>query len=165
MLDAVTALNEFRAARQMGLKTFALWRLGTEDPSLWSIWDRPERQGRAKKLTDIPPGDDVDSDGEGDILRITGKPHMGSRTIDMDSDDWTVTDEHMTKYPQPYTIQYSGYKKGELALSFRRWSRSHMDAEDSRHSQRRTSKLPSLSLAKQAEDNIGLLRRDSGRRP
>ncbi|HEV2276077.1 MAG TPA: glycosyl hydrolase family 18 protein, partial [Acidobacteriaceae bacterium] len=41
MLDSVTALNEMRAARQMGLQAFALWRLGSEDPSLWSIWDHP----------------------------------------------------------------------------------------------------------------------------
>ena len=32
-------LNEMRAARQLGLQTFALWRLGSEDHSLWKIWD------------------------------------------------------------------------------------------------------------------------------
>src|ERR1700683_488340 len=41
MLDAVTALNELRAARQMGVQTIALWRLGREDASLWAIWDHP----------------------------------------------------------------------------------------------------------------------------
>ena len=40
-LDAVTVLNEMRAARELGLQTFALWRLGEEDSSLWNIWDRP----------------------------------------------------------------------------------------------------------------------------
>ena len=40
-LDAVTALNEMRAARTLGIKTFALWRLGSEDRSLWKIWDLP----------------------------------------------------------------------------------------------------------------------------
>ncbi len=47
MLDAVTTLNELRAARQMGLQTFALWRLGMEDPSLWAIWDHPSNIGGA----------------------------------------------------------------------------------------------------------------------
>ncbi len=47
-LDGVTALNELRAARQMGLRTFALWRLGSEDSSLWSIWDHPEQCRRTK---------------------------------------------------------------------------------------------------------------------
>ena len=40
-LDAVTVLNEMRAARELGLQTFALWRLGYEDSSLWNIWDKP----------------------------------------------------------------------------------------------------------------------------
>ena len=40
-LDAVTALNQMRAARELGISTFALWRLGSEDRSLWQIWDQP----------------------------------------------------------------------------------------------------------------------------
>ena len=40
-LDAVTALNQMRAAREVGIRTFALWRLGSEDRSLWKIWDNP----------------------------------------------------------------------------------------------------------------------------
>ena len=40
-LDAVTALNAMRAAQTLGIQTFALWRLGGEDRSLWRIWDVP----------------------------------------------------------------------------------------------------------------------------
>src|SRR5208283_4063829 len=40
-LDGVTILNQLRAARALGLQTFALWRLGEEDSSLWSVWDKP----------------------------------------------------------------------------------------------------------------------------
>ena len=40
-LDAVTSLNQMRAARAMGISTFALWRLGSEDRSLWAVWDQP----------------------------------------------------------------------------------------------------------------------------
>jgi len=35
-LDGVTLLNEMRAARGLGLQTFALWRLGSEDRAMWS---------------------------------------------------------------------------------------------------------------------------------
>jgi spore germination protein YaaH len=38
-LDGVTILNELRVARWMGVQTFALWRLGEEDSSLWNVWD------------------------------------------------------------------------------------------------------------------------------
>src|SRR5208337_40878 len=40
-LDAVTALNQMRGARELGINTFALWRLGSEDRSLWAVWDKP----------------------------------------------------------------------------------------------------------------------------
>jgi peptidoglycan-N-acetylglucosamine deacetylase len=159
MLDAVTSLNEIRAARQMGLQTFALWRLGSEDPSLWSIWDHPEAKDAPQQLRNIPPGDDVDADGEGDILRITGEPHSGRRTIDMDSDNWTVTDEHIETYAQPYTIQYYGYKPKEVALSFDdgpdpNWTPKILDIL-----KKENAKGTFMIIGEQAEDNIGLLRR------
>ena len=40
-LDGVTALNQMSAAQSLGIDTFALWRLGSEDRSLWAIWDKP----------------------------------------------------------------------------------------------------------------------------
>ena len=77
------------------------------------------------------------TDGDGDILRITGEPHPGSRTIDMDSYNWTVTDEHMLTYPSPYTIEYYGYKPGVVALSFDDGPDPNVDAQDPGHSQTR----------------------------
>ncbi len=159
MLDAVTALNELRAARQMGLQTFALWVLGTEDPSLWAIWDHPSNLGAPQLLKQIPPGDDVDYDGDGDILRITGEPHPGSRTIDMDSYNWTVTDEHMLTYPSPYTIEYYGYKPGVVALSFDdgpdpTWTPKILDIlkEKGVHG-------TFMMIGEQAQDNVSLMKR------
>ena len=45
MLDGVTCYNEERAAERYGVRGTALWRLGTEDPSLWTTWDtiHPDR--------------------------------------------------------------------------------------------------------------------------
>ena len=50
MLDGVTAYNELRAAERVGVQGTALWRLGSEDPSIWPIWDakRPDDAARAK---------------------------------------------------------------------------------------------------------------------
>ncbi len=59
-LDAVTALNEMRAARDAGIRTFALWRLGSEDRSLWAIWDNPTDKNAEQKLKNVPAGQDVD---------------------------------------------------------------------------------------------------------
>ena len=59
-LDGVTLLNELRAARQLGLSTFALWRLGEEDSSLWNVWDKPSDPGSLQALAIVQPGHDVD---------------------------------------------------------------------------------------------------------
>ncbi|HEX3435230.1 MAG TPA: polysaccharide deacetylase family protein, partial [Pseudacidobacterium sp.] len=117
-LDGVTALNELRSARQMGLKTFALWRLGEEDSSLWSIWDHPSAANAPQLLKDVPPGHDVNTEGEGDILRMSSRPQRGARTISMDADNFTVTDEEMTTLPRSYTVQQYGYQPNKVALSF-----------------------------------------------
>ena len=159
MLDAVTALNELRAARQMGVQTIALWRLGREDPSLWSIWDHPSDVKAPQLLKQVPPGEGVVSDGDGDILRITGEPHPGTRTIDMDSYNWTVTDEHMLTYPAPYTIEYYGYKPGVVALSFDdgpdpKWTPKVLDAL-----KKENVKGTFMMIGEQAQDNVSLMQR------
>ena len=76
-LDGVSLLDEMRAARALGLQTFALWRLGEEDSSLWSIWDKPSAPESLQALGSVQPGHDVDTEGEGDILRVTGLPQHG----------------------------------------------------------------------------------------
>jgi cellulose synthase/poly-beta-1,6-N-acetylglucosamine synthase-like glycosyltransferase/peptidoglycan/xylan/chitin deacetylase (PgdA/CDA1 family)/spore germination protein YaaH len=159
MLDAVTALNELRAARQMGLQTFALWRLGKEDPSLWSIWDHPNNPAAPQSLKKVPPGDDVVTDGEGDILHINGEPHPGSRTIDMDSYNWTVTDEHMLTYPSPYSIEFYGYKPNTVALSFDDgpdplWTPKVLDVL-----KQKKVKATFLMIGEEAQDNVSLMKR------
>ena len=80
-LDGVTLLNEMRAARELGLQTFALWRLGSEDSSLWNVWDKPSNPESLQDLGSVQPGHDVDAEGEGDILRVTGLPQPGKRTV------------------------------------------------------------------------------------
>ena len=55
-LDAVTALNQMRAAQTLGIQTFALWRLGAEDRSLWRVWDVPGEAGRTRPVERCPSG-------------------------------------------------------------------------------------------------------------
>jgi cellulose synthase/poly-beta-1,6-N-acetylglucosamine synthase-like glycosyltransferase/peptidoglycan/xylan/chitin deacetylase (PgdA/CDA1 family)/spore germination protein YaaH len=123
-LDAVTALNQMRVARALGLETFALWRLGSEDETLWHIWDKPLKADPSKDLADISPGLDVDTEGDGDILRVTGRPRNGHRTIVMDDDATipqpylSVVSEKMDSYPLPYTLTQYGYHPKKIAITF-----------------------------------------------
>ena len=123
-LDAVTVLNEMRAARVLGIQTYALWRLGSEDNSLWKIWDTPIRANPVQDVAEIDPGYDVDTVGDGDILRITRKTQTGKRVVTMDDDGAvppqyrSITEETMTSYPLSYTVEQTGYHADEVALSF-----------------------------------------------
>ena len=159
-LDGVTALNEMRDARQMGLRTFALWRLGEEDPSLWNIWDDPEAANAPQKLSVVPPGQDVNTEGEGDILRVVGLPRPGQRTIEMDSDDFNIIDEDMVHLPHSYTLEQYGYHPHELALSFDdgpdpTWTPKILDVLEKYH-------VPAtfMIIGEEGQNNIGLIRRE-----
>jgi cellulose synthase/poly-beta-1,6-N-acetylglucosamine synthase-like glycosyltransferase/peptidoglycan/xylan/chitin deacetylase (PgdA/CDA1 family) len=123
-LDAVTVLNEMRAARALGIQTFALWVLGQEDNSLWKIWDQPLHADPVKDLAAVEPGYDVDTEGEGDILHITRSMQTGHRVVTMDDDDSVpleyraINGETMESYPLSYTVNQTGYNPKEVALSF-----------------------------------------------
>jgi len=117
-LDAVTALNHMRAAQMLGIQTFALWRLGGEDRTLWRIWDIPGDANSAAKLRDVPPGEDVDMEGQGEILRIEDRPKHGTRDLTIDPDTNLITDENFQDLPEPYRVGRYGYSRKEVALTF-----------------------------------------------
>src|SRR6202522_2449730 len=117
-LDAVTALNEMRAAQTLGLQTFALWRLGSEDRSLWRVWDMPGEANAFERLKDVPPGQDVDMEGEGEILHIEAKPADGERDLTIDQPTGLIDGESFKSLPQPYRVARYGFSKDELSLTF-----------------------------------------------
>ncbi len=118
-LDGVTALNQMRAAHALGIDTFALWRLGSEDRSLWAVWDKPFEVGATTRLDAVPPGQDVDDEGSGEIIRIQSKPSPGERTITVDPDTHLVSDEIFKTLPMPYVVDmYGGTQQKKVALTF-----------------------------------------------
>jgi peptidoglycan-N-acetylglucosamine deacetylase len=117
-LDAVTALNQMRAAQILGIQTFALWRLGSEDRSLWKVWDVPGEADATEKLKDVPPSDDVDMEGNGEIFRIEAKPANGVRYIEIDKDTAFITDENLDPLPQPWRVARYGYNPDRVAITF-----------------------------------------------
>jgi cellulose synthase/poly-beta-1,6-N-acetylglucosamine synthase-like glycosyltransferase/peptidoglycan/xylan/chitin deacetylase (PgdA/CDA1 family)/spore germination protein YaaH len=163
-LDGVTLLDEMRAARDLGLQTFALWRLGEEDSSLWNIWDKPSNPQSLQELGSVQPGHDVDTSGNGDILRITGLPQSGKRTVTVDTDEpdprkKLVIDEHMDVYPRAYTIQQYGYHPNEVALTFDdspdpTWTPKILDILKQKH-----VTAAFMVIGSEAAQHVGLLQR------
>lgn len=117
-LDAVTAQNQMRAADVFRPKGYALWRLGSEDPSIWSLFGRPYDAPIPEALTTIVPGSDVDFEGDGEILSIAAEPANGARTFITDKVGRVITSETFTKIPTSYIIRRSGWQPGKVALTF-----------------------------------------------
>lgn len=158
-LDAVTAVNEMRAAREMGIQTFALWRLGMEDRALWKVWDQPSAENAPELLATMPPGEDVNTEGEGDILRITGQPKVGQRTIGQDPDTHLLISQQIETFPQSYNVEQYGYHPNEVALSFDdgpdpEWTPKILDIL-----KQKDVKGTFMVIGESAQDNIGLLKR------
>jgi cellulose synthase/poly-beta-1,6-N-acetylglucosamine synthase-like glycosyltransferase/peptidoglycan/xylan/chitin deacetylase (PgdA/CDA1 family)/spore germination protein YaaH len=117
-LDAAASFNQIAMARAHGAAGVALWRLGSEDPSLWRALGRGATLGEATLIDSIPGGYDVQFDGVGEILRVENRPKEGVRAISFDSVAQLIRDERYALLPLPYIVQRSGLAKHRIALTF-----------------------------------------------
>jgi cellulose synthase/poly-beta-1,6-N-acetylglucosamine synthase-like glycosyltransferase/peptidoglycan/xylan/chitin deacetylase (PgdA/CDA1 family)/spore germination protein YaaH len=163
-LDGVTLLNEMRAARGLGLQTFALWRLGSEDRAMWNVWDKPSNPASLDALGSLQPGHNVDKQGDGDILRVTGLPAIGKRTVTVDTDETDprkklIIDEHMDVFPHTYSVEFYGYRPNQVAISFDdgpdpKWTPKILDIL-----REKNVKGTFMMIGAEAQENIGLMQR------
>ena len=116
-LDAVTALNQMRAAQKLGINTFALWRLGSEDRSLWTVFDVPAEANAPDKLKPLLPGYDVDMEGSGEIIYIEQRPQKGQRELTVDASG-IISAETIDTLPLPYQVAQYGSKPKSVAITF-----------------------------------------------
>ena len=84
-LDAVTALNELRGARELGLQTFALGAWAKKTAPSGTSGTSPATRMRCTRSSTLQPGHDIDTEGDGDIIRVTGLPKNGKRTVEIDT--------------------------------------------------------------------------------
>jgi len=117
-LDAVTAHNQMRAADAFRPRGYALWRLGSEDPSIWSLFGRSYDAPIPDELKTIVPHSGVDIEGDGEILHIAAEPTEGARSFTTDKGGHLITSETFDKVPTPYVIRRSGWQPGKIALTF-----------------------------------------------
>ncbi len=119
-LDGVTAFNQMRAASGYNPAGFALWRLGSEDPSIWSIFGTDAPNPPADALKRILRGYEVDFEGSGELLRVQASPHDGERGLSVDQTTGFITSETYdnNNIPSSYVIERTGDHPGLIALTF-----------------------------------------------
>jgi cellulose synthase/poly-beta-1,6-N-acetylglucosamine synthase-like glycosyltransferase/spore germination protein YaaH/peptidoglycan/xylan/chitin deacetylase (PgdA/CDA1 family) len=122
-LDAVTALNQLQDISNDGFRGVALWRLGAEDPGLWTMFGEhswPEDNFNAAQLFPLTAQKSVERYGDGEVLRITDSPHDGSRNVWKDQDGDFA--EQYQKFPSYYVVEASAGNaknaKKEVSLTF-----------------------------------------------
>ncbi|MDB5708258.1 MAG: polysaccharide deacetylase, partial [Sphingomonas bacterium] len=118
LLDAASAYNQLNFLQRAGIGGVALWRLGSEDAGLWSIFGRGHRTlPAANVIENIPAGTEVDIEGPGEILKITAVPVPGVRHVGTGRNG-LIGKVDFTQLPSPYVVQRTGYHPKQLALTF-----------------------------------------------
>ncbi len=120
MTDGVSAFNQWKMAQQDQIRGAALWVLGSEDPSIWSFFDRAKlaQTPSPNGLTAIHFPVEIGFQGKGEVLSVQSTPQSGARKITVDEDNGLVTDIEYSNYPSPYVLQRNGYRKKAIALTF-----------------------------------------------
>src|ERR1041384_839643 len=124
MLDAVSAFDQVAISRSYGTRGVALWRLGSEDPSLWTFFgaDTLLDEAAADKLALMTYGYGLDyENGDpngGEILRVAARPKEGAREIKFDATRGLITAETVTDFPSPWVISRYGAAPHKIALTF-----------------------------------------------
>lgn len=137
-LDAPTLFNEIKVADDYRPRGYALWRIGQEDPGVWSILPHTYGKAIAAGLTLLPPAEDVDFDGNGEVLRVAATPTPGRRALMVDPDTGLISDEHYEVMPTAYVVQRYGAQPGLVALTFDdgpdpRWTAPILDILKAKH--------------------------------
>lgn len=117
-LDSVTALNQALAARDAGFRGLGLWRLGAEDPGLWTVLGKqawPQDGFKGSELEKIEASQQAPRHyGRGEILKIRATPTGGSRKITAPLTDDDSFREEYIKYPSPWVVDHSGRSRDKL---------------------------------------------------
>lgn len=102
-LDAVTAFNQLVEGQRRRPRGFALWRLGSEDPSIWPVLDRRTKLDRsaAETLRTLRYCYDTDSSREGEVLKVGAALRDGLREITYDEGPGLITGGRVISYPSP----------------------------------------------------------------
>lgn len=116
--DAATSFNIMRFADEYGLAGTALWRLGSEDPRLWSFYNLDLDNNSLKQhpfdfsqLETVPidPNKKPSWVGQagGEILNILTEPQIGKLKLEVDANEQLIAEQVYTQLPTGYVYEKS----------------------------------------------------------
>lgn len=118
-LDSVTAFNQLKTIIPEHPKGIALWQLGFEDESLWSLLKNLGSAANfdAKALEYMRCDYVAMRVGKGEVYRFGNRAQAGRRSMQL-NEVGEVDDETYTSLPRPWEVQVSGVLPGSVVLTF-----------------------------------------------
>ncbi|MEP7162773.1 MAG: polysaccharide deacetylase family protein [Candidatus Moraniibacteriota bacterium] len=121
-LDGVSLFNEMVVAERLGGPLgFALWRLGSEDPTIWKAFAGRDSLdlGVAEEFKKMSYGYDVSYEGKGEVLQLSGTPQDGSRELTFDQKTGLIIAESIREFPAPYIMsRWGADDPKKIAITF-----------------------------------------------
>ena len=120
LLDAASAFNELTLLDRAGIREVALWRLGAEDPGLWSIFGRNASGCRAASAGCIQPRRRAPMSTSRGRAKSCASPRCRRRASGGSRSRPTACSPTSTscRCRGRYTITRTGYRPGLVALTF-----------------------------------------------
>jgi cellulose synthase/poly-beta-1,6-N-acetylglucosamine synthase-like glycosyltransferase/peptidoglycan/xylan/chitin deacetylase (PgdA/CDA1 family)/spore germination protein YaaH len=120
-LDVVTFLNQLRQVREAKAGGIAIYRLGTEDVSIWdalNVHRDFKMDDASRSLLEVLKGTDTIADvGEGEIVSVDESQSDGLRTLAVEQEGYLTAS--YSKFPQFPTLYHQGAgAPHQVALTF-----------------------------------------------
>ena len=112
--DAATAFNIVRFSDDYENAGTAMWRLGSEDPRIWTFYNRDLSSGAllAKpfnyNLLELMPADfdaKPTAIGSGEIINIISSPEKGRTQLEIDKQENIISEENYTRLPSGFLYE------------------------------------------------------------
>ncbi len=119
-LDAASFLNQWEAAHGNLVGGVGVYRMGLEDPAIWSILKQPVttewKAEKLKLLSNIQADDRVAQVGDGEFVSVDVNMRDGYRAMARDNKDYVLSEYKLL--PNYATLFHWGNSRDEVAITF-----------------------------------------------
>jgi cellulose synthase/poly-beta-1,6-N-acetylglucosamine synthase-like glycosyltransferase/peptidoglycan/xylan/chitin deacetylase (PgdA/CDA1 family)/spore germination protein YaaH len=116
--DALATWNQVEQLRRHGVTRVGLWRLGTEDETLWTFLGADTPPHEPSGLATLPPAKSVNVFGEGEVLMMGREPQSGSRHLVVSVDGRLIVNARYTSVPSGFLVERRGGHDKQVTLTF-----------------------------------------------
>ncbi|MDD5306254.1 MAG: glycosyltransferase [Deltaproteobacteria bacterium] len=115
--DALAIWNQLKLAGEDKISRFGLWRLGTEDETIWSFLGQDHPPSRPDELARLSAGRAAEFYGQGEVLTVRSRPQPGRRDIQI-APDGRIVNGVYSQVPTGFLVERRGGRPKQVVLTF-----------------------------------------------